>query len=91
MVSRTREILQYRESRDQKTSAGIQVRTGWKWRADKALVVAKSKLRQKALAGLRATRCAGIGCLPATKVDRAKGKEWQHLLQEEVRADVEEG
>lgn len=33
-------------------SAGIQVRTGWKWKAEKALEVAESRLRQKALLGL---------------------------------------
>lgn len=32
---------------------------------------------------------AGIGYLPATRLDKAKGKEQQHLIQE-VRADVEE-
>ena len=46
MVTRTREALQYRESRDDKVaSAGIQVRTGRKWRADEALEVAESRLR----------------------------------------------
>ena len=91
MVSRTREALQYRESRDPKVAAaGIQVRTGRKWRADKALEVAESRLRQKALVGLIATGRAGIGYLPATRVDKAKGKERQHLVQEEVRAGVEE-
>ncbi len=91
IVSRTREALQYRESRDPKVaSAGIQVRTGRKWKADKALEVAESRLRQKALLGLIATGRAGIGYHPATRVDKARGKERQHLVQEEVRAGVEE-
>lgn len=90
-VSRTREILQYRESRDEKVaSAGIQVRTGRKWRADKALEVAESRLRQKALVGSIALGRAGVGYFPATRADKAQGKERQRLIQEEVRAGVEE-
>ena len=91
MVSRTREALQYRESRDPKVaSAGIQVQTGRKWNAGKALDVAESRLRQKALVGSIATGRAGIGYFPSTRVDKAQGKERQHLIQEEVRAGVEE-
>lgn len=70
MVSRTREALQYRESRDPKVaSAGIQVRTGRKWSAGKALVVAESWLRQKELVGPIATGCASIGYFPSTRFD----------------------
>lgn len=42
--------------------------------------VAESRLRQKAPVGLTATDCAGIGYLSATRVDKAKGKEQQHLV-----------
>ncbi|XP_063058826.1 uncharacterized protein LOC134452393 [Engraulis encrasicolus] len=91
MVTRTREALQYRESRDVKVaSAGIQVRTGRKWRADKALEVAESRLRQKVLVGSIASGRAGIGYFPSTRVDKVQGKERQHLIQQEVRAGVEE-
>lgn len=91
MVSRTREALQYRESRDPKVaSAGIQVQTGRKWNAGMALDVAESRLRQKALVGSVASGRAGIGFFPSTRVDNAQGKERQHLIQEEVRAGVEE-
>lgn len=40
--------------------------------------------------GLVATGYAGLAYLPASRVDKVKGKEWQHLIQKEVRADVEE-
>lgn len=91
MVTRTREALQYRDSRDPKVaSAGIQVKTGRKWSAGKALEVAESRLRQKALVGSIATGHAGIGYFPTTRVENPKGKERQHLIQEEVRAGVEE-
>ncbi|XP_041920594.1 uncharacterized protein LOC121684601 [Alosa sapidissima] len=87
MVTRTREALQYRESRDEKVaSAGIQVRTGRKWRAVEALEVAESRLRQKVLVGSIASGRAGIGYFPSTRVDKAQGKQRQHLIQEEERA-----
>lgn len=68
MVARTREALQYRDSRDQKvSSAGIEERTGRKWRAEKAVEVAESRPRQKALVGVMATgrglsSCGGRAC-----------------------------
>ncbi|XP_077380867.1 uncharacterized protein LOC144020874 [Festucalex cinctus] len=90
-VARTREALQYRDSRDNKvSSAGIEVRTGRKWRAEKAVEVAESRLRQKALVGVLATGRAGLGYFPKTQVSQARGKERHQLLQEEVRAGVEE-
>lgn len=65
-------------------------RTGRKWSADKALEVAESQLMQKALVGNVATEHAGLGYFSATKTNNVQGKEWQHLVQEEVRTGVEE-
>ncbi|RXN07453.1 reverse transcriptase [Labeo rohita] len=91
MVVRTREALQYRDSRDCKvSSASIEVRTGRKWNAGKAVELAESRLRQKALVGIVATGRAGLGYFPKTLISQARGKERHHLLQEEVRAGVEE-
>ncbi|TWW57386.1 hypothetical protein D4764_07G0001050 [Takifugu flavidus] len=90
-VARTREALQYRDSRDCKvSSAGIEVKTGRKWKAEKAVEVAESRLRQKALCGAVATGRTGLGYFPKTKVSHAWGKERNHLLQEEGQAGVEE-
>ncbi|CAJ1076455.1 uncharacterized protein LOC119791846 [Xyrichtys novacula] len=51
-VSHTREVLQYRESSDPKVSqAGIEVRTGRKWRAAEAVDAAESRLRHRVLVG----------------------------------------
>lgn len=71
-------------------AAGIQVRRGREWSADKSLEVAESRLRHKVLVGPIATGCAGLGYFPVTRVDNAQGKVSQHLVQEEVRAGVEE-
>ncbi|KAI7804749.1 hypothetical protein IRJ41_017191, partial [Triplophysa rosa] len=61
MLVRTREVLQYRDSRDCKvSSAGIEVKTGRKWKAGKVVEVAESRLRQKALVGTMATGRAGL-------------------------------
>lgn len=79
MVSRTRDALQYRDSRDPKVAAaGLQVRTGRRWTAGKTLDVAESRKGR-----------AGIGYFPPIRVGQAKGKERQHLIQEEVGAERE--
>lgn len=49
-----------------------------------------TRLRQKALVGAVAIGRAGLACFPKTQVSQAPGKERHHLLQEEVRAGVEE-
>ncbi|TWW66935.1 hypothetical protein D4764_20G0009670 [Takifugu flavidus] len=73
-VARTREALQYKDSRDCKvSSAGIEVKTGRKWKAEKAVDVAESRLRQKALVGAVATGRTGLGYFPKTQVSHARG------------------
>lgn len=48
-MSRTWKAWQYRESRDTKVAtAGIQVRTGRRWSAEKSLEVAEAQLRHEA-------------------------------------------
>ncbi|XP_049336392.1 uncharacterized protein LOC125802421 [Astyanax mexicanus] len=91
MVARTREALQYRDSKDSKVSAaGIEVRTGRKWKAREAVKLAESRLRQKELVGTEATGRAGLGYFPKILISQTRGKERHHLIQEEVRAGVEE-
>lgn len=64
----------------QRSKGGI----GWypdrRWWAEKALEVAGSRLRQKALLGFIATGHVGIGYLPAKSVDKTRHKERQHLV-----------
>lgn len=90
-VTRARELLQYRESRDPKVSqAGIEVRTGRKWRALEAVDQAESRLRHRALVGSMAVGRAGLGSIPTSDYSKARGKETRDLVQKEVRAGVEE-
>ena len=52
-VTRAREVVQYRDSSDPKVAkAGIQVRTGRKWRAEEAVQEADAGLRHRNLVGV---------------------------------------
>ncbi|KAJ8349798.1 hypothetical protein SKAU_G00249280 [Synaphobranchus kaupii] len=70
--------------------AGIEVRTGRKWRAPEAVDQAESRLRHRVLVGSVAIGRAGLGSIPTTHYNRATGKERRDLVQKEVRAGVEE-
>ncbi|XP_062283087.1 uncharacterized protein LOC133987658 [Scomber scombrus] len=89
-VSRAREVVQYRDSSDPKVAkAGIQVRTGRKWKAEDAVREADARLRQRSLVGVVTRGRAGLGSFPTPQIN-TRGKEGRHLVQEEVRAAVEE-
>ncbi|KAK0146299.1 hypothetical protein N1851_014401 [Merluccius polli] len=91
IVARAREHLQYSGSRDAKVSgAGIVVRTGRKWRAADAVQQAETRLKHKAILGTVAQGRARLGSRAAARYDSASGRERQRLVQEEVRASVEE-
>lgn len=91
MVSRSRELLQYRESSDPRVAlAGIEVRTGRKWRAAEAVDIAVSRLQQRVIVGAVAQGRAGLGSSRTPNYYKAQGKEKRSLILEEVRAGVEE-
>ncbi|XP_053176235.1 uncharacterized protein LOC128359949 [Scomber japonicus] len=91
MVARAREVLQYRESKDPKVAqAGIEVRTGRRWRAQEAVDQAEARLSHKELVGSVATGRAGLGTVPTTHLSRLRGKDRRDRVQLEVRAGVEE-
>lgn len=84
-------MLQYRESKDPRVSqAGIEVRTGRKWRAKEAVDQAESRLCHRELVESVATSRAGLGSISTTHYNKLKGKEKWDLDQKEVRAEVEE-
>ncbi|KAJ8002289.1 hypothetical protein DPEC_G00178340 [Dallia pectoralis] len=88
-VSRAREVLLYRESRDLKVSqAGIEVRTGR--RAAEEVEVAESRLRNRELVGAVAHGRAGLGSSTTSRYNKAQGKDRRSLVQQEGRAAVEE-
>ena len=90
-LSRTREVMQYRDSSDAKVAqAGIEVRTGRKWSAQQAVDMAESRLQHSVLVGTVASGRSGFGNVPTTRFDKSHGKERRQLVQSEVRAGVEE-
>ena len=90
-VTRSREVMMYRDSADVKVaSAGIIVKTGRKWQAQEAVSRAEARLRHKTLVGTVAMGRAGLGSFPKPRYDRARGKEKRQLVQDEIRAEVEE-
>ena len=90
-VLRAREVLQFRESADPKVSgAGVAVRTGRKWRAEAAVEQAESRLRHRVLVGTVARGRMGLGTVASPRFDKVRGKERRQLVQNEVRAVVEE-
>ncbi|XP_061925310.1 uncharacterized protein LOC133664585 [Entelurus aequoreus] len=89
-VTRAREVVQYRDSSDPKVAkAGIQVRTGRKWRAEEAVQEADARLRHRSLVGAVTRGRAGLGFFPTPQLN-TRGKEGRRLVQDEVRAAVEE-
>ncbi|XP_061093280.1 uncharacterized protein LOC133125737 [Conger conger] len=89
-VTRAREVVQYRDSSDPKVAnAGIQVRTGRKWRAEDAVQEAEARLRHRNLVGVVTRGRAGLGSFPTPQLN-TRGKERRCLVQEEVRAAEEE-
>ena len=52
-VTRAREVVQYRDSRDPKVAkAGIQVRTGRNWMAEVADQEVEARMRQRSMVGV---------------------------------------
>lgn len=81
----TREVLSFWESCDPKVShAGIEVRTGWKWSAAKAVEDAESWLRYRLLVGALSHGRASLGSINTPCYDKAQGKEQRALIQDGI-------
>ncbi len=90
-VTRARAVMMYRDSSDIKVvSAGSQVKTGKKWQAQGAVDRVEVRLRHSTLVGTVAIGWSGLGSFPKPRYDRAQGKEKHQLIQDEIRAEVEE-
>lgn len=81
----------YRDSSDNKvSSAGIRVKTGRKWKAQEAVDQAEARLRHRELVGSISAGQADLGSTPRPHYNKARGKEHRQLVQDEIRAGVEE-
>lgn len=86
-VTRTREVLQYRDSRDQKVAKpGFQARTGRKCKAEEAVQEAEARLRHRRLVGVVTQGRAGLGSFQAPHVNLSRRKKRNSFVQEEVRS-----
>ena len=90
-VSKIREALQYRESNDPMVSgAGIETRTGRKWKVVQELKTAESRLRIKTIIGTIADGKKGLGYEKGPNLSKVCGKERRALLLKEVKTGEEE-
>nr|BAC82598.1 reverse transcriptase [Takifugu rubripes] len=95
MVTHAREQVMYWDSSDTKVAtAGILVKTGRKWEAQKAVDRAEARLEARLqhniLVGNTAGGRAGLGSFPIPRYDKARGREKRSMVQDEIRAEVEE-
>ena len=72
------------------TNAGIEVLTGRKWSAAKELAIAEGNLRVKLIVGSVAKSRANLDLIPTYCPGKVTIKEGQKLIQNEVRAVMEE-
>lgn len=87
---RTRTI--YRDSTDTKvSSAGVEIRSGWKWCAKDAVERAEVRLQNSTLVGTLATGRAGLGRNLKSGLSRATVKEKQKLIHQEMQAEQRKG
>jgi hypothetical protein len=90
-VSKARLLLTLRDSKDKSVSdAGIEVRTGRKWSAKRAVTEAESSLKHKDIVGITTTGREGIGVRQHQSWKRADSKEKRKLIQGEIRRTEEE-
>ncbi|XP_052218246.1 uncharacterized protein LOC127835860 [Dreissena polymorpha] len=90
-VTKARKVIMLRDSRDEKVrEAGVQVNTGRKWRADKAVEEAEARLRHSDIVGNVAHGRLGFGCVTRSQWSKASAKDRRTQVQEEIRRMEEE-
>ena len=81
----------FKNSKDPKVvTAIIEEHTGRRWNASLELEITEERLQHKALVGTVAVGHTGLGYCTNKDIRRATGEEYRHLLQNELRAGVEE-
>ena len=90
-ATKVRAVMMLRDSQDQKIrEAGIEIRTGRKWKAEDAVAEAESRLRHQDIVGTVAHGRLGLGCVTRSSWKSANTAERRKLVQEEVRKMEEE-
>ncbi|NJK32032.1 MAG: hypothetical protein HC927_06195 [Deltaproteobacteria bacterium] len=90
-VTKARQVMMLRDSADVKVSgARVEVNTGRKWRADKAVQDAESKLRHGDIVGTTTSGRLGLGCVTRASWKAASVNERRKMVQSEIRSTEEE-
>ncbi len=90
-ATKARQVMMLKESKDEKIiDAGIEVRTGRKWKASEAVKDAESRLQHKDIVGTLAHGRLGLGCITRSSWKEANTAERRKLVQAEVRQREEE-
>ncbi|XP_060084783.1 uncharacterized protein LOC132564122 [Ylistrum balloti] len=90
-VGKPRLIMTLRDSRDEKVRmAGVQVRTGRKWSASKAVDEAESRLRHKDIVGSVPQGRQGLGMTKTTYWKDASTSAKRGMIQREIRSKEKE-
>ena len=85
MVPKTREVMMFKDPKVE--TASIELRTGRRWNSSLELQITGERLRHKHLVG---TVAVGLGYCTSKDIRKATGEEYWHLLQNGVRAGLEE-
>lgn len=84
-------MVQYRDSSDPLTAnAGIQATTGRKWRVEEAVQDAEVRLSHRRVVWVITWGETGLGSFPCPETQTISEEERRCLVQEEVKAVVEE-
>ena len=90
-ATKARQVMMIKDSADEKVSkAGIEVKTGCKWSASKAVEEAESRLRHEDIVGTVTRGRLGVGCISRSSWKSASAVDRRRLVQEKVRQVVEE-
>ena len=90
-VIKVRQVMMLRDSADEKVSgARVEVNTGRKWRADKAVKNAESRLRHSDIVGTTTSGRLGLGCVTRASWRAASITEKRKMVQSEVRSIEEQ-
>jgi hypothetical protein len=90
-VGKARLIMMLKDSKDDKVKkAGVQVKTGRKWSASKAVEEAESRLRHKDIIGAVCQGRQGLGTTETQYWKGANAAKRRELVQREIREKEEE-
>lgn len=90
-TTKARAVMTLRSSKDPKIrEAGIEVRTGRKWDARKAVSEAESRLQHQDIVGTVAQGRLGLGCVTRASWRTSTAEERSKMVQQEVRQQEEE-